>query len=72
MKLLTRNPKGEPMCPICEQSVPQAGEFCSRACYGHFLVAVMGAENVFVDDSLLTYRQQSWYVEDNGINTPPS
>jgi hypothetical protein len=60
-----RNAERKPICPVCEIEVPEAGAFCSRSCYAHFLVAVtMQAGNVSMEN-LVDMEAQPWYGEDH-------
>jgi hypothetical protein len=64
MHVPVRNAERDPICPICEVPVEQAGAFCSRPCYAHFLVAVTSQAGILSMEKLLDLEEQPWYGED--------
>lgn len=64
-----RNADREAICPVCETLVAQVGEFCSRSCYAHFLVAVSMQSGIVEIENLVDLTDMPWYRESNGLNT---
>ena len=63
----TTDSDGHPWCPVCEAPVEEAGAFCSRSCYAHFLTAVLFSPGIVEMDNLLDLSEMPWYGE--GITT---
>ena len=58
-----RDGDGSPICFICGTPVGRAGETCSRACYAHFLMAVLDSPGLVSMEELLDLDEQPWYAE---------
>lgn len=59
----TRDAEGNPLCPICEGMVAKAGEFCSRECYTHFVMAVVQQPGPVEIENLVDLESMPWYGE---------
>ena len=65
MKVATRASDGSPICPICDEPVPKAGQFCSAEHYQHFLVAVSDQGMIYMED-LVDIEDMPWHTQGDG------
>lgn len=56
---------GNPMCPVCYNTVAVEGQFCSPICYQEFHVMVFDLGEP-IEMTYLTMYEQSWYGIEHG------